>query len=977
MNWVNIWGNTWVNVIGDQWHWPFVIQLLIKVTLLLLIMLSVTRMLRGRSAALRHSVMSTTLAAVPLLILVHFFAPSWSVSLPDHPYLDWIALRQVENDISVDETSVDAVWKATNTAINEPKPEANGWQKKAVDDSHNGLSLARPAAKRKPNFSATTQDTESVGLCASQEAALVVPSMESTQWHSTVLAKLSQLGISGILVLAWTVGCGLLLMRLILAWSILLWRIKKSKPISTTSLARELVNEINQRGIEVRVSENREQMPLCLSFVSKTILLPGDSENWSRSQIESVLFHELAHDQRGDCLINLVARGQQAVFWFHPLFWSLIHQLRSDSEIACDDLVLSRGVDRLDYANSLLHIATQLKRSRAALVASVSMADCSPLEHRMKFILSGSTPRQPVSKPAWLTTVAAVLIGTTSIATAGYLGTGTAPRNETTAIETTSNQIVGTDSAPAKPEEATASGLEVVAPATDLQFIVTLKENGNSSTGTELIGKVEEKFNVDTKFGSATLMSDQIRLLIATDPGNYRIETNDDSAIFGSIDQKSFELVTSKNRQRVLFSNVTKMVSVGNARLVPEQSTNGFAANGISYHIRAPQGYQADRAYPALVLLHGPDSNAEQYIKSVVNQWPAIAAKYILIGINGEFESKTSTAEQRRFNYTYVDFVGRSKYKGFPGTDRQSPALVAEVITQLRQRIPISHLYVGGHSDGGFLAISLYMNYPELMDGAFPVAGGMLVQCTPDSYEDEALRRSQRTKPLAIIHSPVDQESSPQYSNTAFQAYIEGGFSLVRYLNDSQAGHDFEKLPIEQAVAWLEKMNQENLARSLDFAEQLLSESAFRECRGLLQKIRNQPTRLNSDPESTKRLRELEKQLAQIARDNSLELSTAIRDQQDGSWIDSYLQYEQEFQLFPEAKATIAAFSQLKEKHEANVQQIYLRAKESFADGLDLRGYKACQKIVENYYASEQAAWARKKLDSRKLTSDTQTKQTD
>ncbi len=33
----------------------------------------------------------------------------WTVSLPDHPYLGWIALRQVENDISVDETFVDSV----------------------------------------------------------------------------------------------------------------------------------------------------------------------------------------------------------------------------------------------------------------------------------------------------------------------------------------------------------------------------------------------------------------------------------------------------------------------------------------------------------------------------------------------------------------------------------------------------------------------------------------------------------------------------------------------------------------------------------------------------------------------------------------------------------------------------------------------------------------------------------------------------
>ena len=52
-------------------------------------------------------------------------------------------------------------------------------------------------------------------------------------------------------------------------------------------------------------------------------------------------------------------------------------------------------------------------------------------------------------------------------------------------------------------------------------------------------------------------------------------------------------------------------------------------------------------------------------------------------------------------------------YRGFPGTDRESPALVREAMDELRRVYPVKHYLVGGHSQGGYLAYSLLMNSPE------------------------------------------------------------------------------------------------------------------------------------------------------------------------------------------------------------------------------------------------------------------------
>src|SRR5207237_4615556 len=122
-------------------------------------------------------------------------------------------------------------------------------------------------------------------------------------------------------------------------------------------------------------------------------------------------------------------------------------------------------------------------------------------------------------------------------------------------------------------------------------------------------------------------------------------------------------------------------------------------------------------------------------------------------------------------NYTYVDYVGRSTFKGFPGTDRQSPALVAEALEDLREAYPVARYFVGGHSQGGFLTYSLLMNFPEMVAGAFPISAGVIFQCEPTAYADPAVRAAQRAVPLAIVHGkgdPLVDFDSAEYAAVLF-----------------------------------------------------------------------------------------------------------------------------------------------------------------------------------------------------------------
>ena len=147
--------------------------------------------------------------------------------------------------------------------------------------------------------------------------------------------------------------------------------------------------------------------------------------------------------------------------------------------------------------------------------------------------------------------------------------------------------------------------------------------------------------------------------------------------------------------------------------------------------------------------------NGQAYVNTIASAWPDIARDYIILGINGETPSNLA-ADPPTFNYTYVNYVGRSTFGGFPGTDRESPAPGREAMDDLKEVYPIKHYFVGGHSQGGFLTYSLLMNSPEAMAGAFPISAGVIFQCEPSAYADRHLKTAQRAVPLAIIHGKND-----------------------------------------------------------------------------------------------------------------------------------------------------------------------------------------------------------------------------
>ena len=340
--------------------------------------------------------------------------------------------------------------------------------------------------------------------------------------------------------------------------------------------------------------------------------------------------------------------------------------------------------------------------------------------------------------------------------------------------------------------------------------------------------------------------------------------------------------------------------------------------------------------------------NAKAYVSTLAATWPDVAKDYLLIGINGETPS--NTGPEPAFNYTYINYVGRSTFKGFPGTDRESPALVAEALQDLRESYPLSHYFVGGHSQGGFLTYSLLMNSPELIAGAFPISCGVIFQCEPSAYKDEKLRAAQRAVPLAIIHGKQDKIVGFGQGEYAATLFGEAGWPAFRFFADnSGAAHMFGRLPVGQAIRWLEAQASNDPATLLDFAEKSIKAKSYRDAVFAL----NRAGGMNPDGAAKGKLERLSREVDVKAAPGAKKFLKQITDKQPGkTWIDAFLAYRDDFEFAPAAAEVMQAFNALRAEHDEPAKKTLGEANAAFQQGRRDEGYAKYQEIVEKHYAA-------------------------
>lgn len=184
------------------------------------------------------------------------------------------------------------------------------------------------------------------------------------------------------------------------------------------SLAEEISRGYGLRRPVALLQSDHPSLLVTWGLMRPKVILPSAADEWSDERARVVLSHELAHVRRGDWIVQLAAEFLRACYWFNPLVWIACRRLRLESEHACDDEVMSRGVEGSEYATHLIELARALNQRRHMWFPAPAMARPSSLERRVRAMLNVQLDRGTISGPTRAAILVLLLAVTTAIAAA-------------------------------------------------------------------------------------------------------------------------------------------------------------------------------------------------------------------------------------------------------------------------------------------------------------------------------------------------------------------------------------------------------------------------------------------------------------------------------------------------------------------------------------------------------------------------------
>ena len=244
-----------------------------------------------------------------------------------------------------------------------------------------------------------TAQTPSSALTLSEDPAAGAAIVSASPVADTPLSTWSQM-----IVVIWAFGFLVVLTGLLAGLARLVVMTRRCRPIQSSAWrahASALAAEFDLR--PVVVLESRDRVPLLTWGIFRPrIIVPAGAAAWTAARIEAVLAHELAHITRRDWALQIAAQIVCAVYWFNPLVWMTCRRLRNESEQACDDAVLRRGIDPADYATHLLAVARQVRAAGPGWASAPAILNSSSLERRIAAMLKPSCNREALTGTAAL-----------------------------------------------------------------------------------------------------------------------------------------------------------------------------------------------------------------------------------------------------------------------------------------------------------------------------------------------------------------------------------------------------------------------------------------------------------------------------------------------------------------------------------------------------------------------------------------------
>lgn len=278
------------------------------------------------------------------------------------------------------------------------------------------LPLSAPASIQR--MEETTRPAAGTNVPRRRSVSAVGPDVS----ESPRVGMVTAIGLVGPI---WIGGVAISLFVLFVGLARLAWLASRARCLDGgrwSELVDEMSRECGLRRPVLLLQSEHPSLLVTWGLVRSKIILPAGASDWPEDLMRIVLCHELAHIRRGDWIVQMAGELLRSIYWFNPILWVACRRLRLESEHACDDAVLSRGVEGSRYATHLIDLARALNQRRTWFPAP-AMARPSSLERRISAMLNDRLNRNPLSRSARFAIVIALVIITVGVAAAQVFAT--------------------------------------------------------------------------------------------------------------------------------------------------------------------------------------------------------------------------------------------------------------------------------------------------------------------------------------------------------------------------------------------------------------------------------------------------------------------------------------------------------------------------------------------------------------------------
>lgn len=128
--------------------------------------------------------------------------------------------------------------------------------------------------------------------------------------------------------------------------------------------------------------------PVLMGVLKPKIFIPHNIiEKFSKEEFQYIFIHEFVHYKRKDILLNWLNVIVLSAYWFNPIVWFLIKEIKKYCEISCDEITLSKigSNEYSKYGMTLVKLVSIFSKS-LWIPGSASMVNKTEIKGRIIMI---------------------------------------------------------------------------------------------------------------------------------------------------------------------------------------------------------------------------------------------------------------------------------------------------------------------------------------------------------------------------------------------------------------------------------------------------------------------------------------------------------------------------------------------------------------------------------------------------------------